>query len=638
MFKKITIIIAAIILLCLPIYAQASPKPIEIYINNVKLETDVPPIIFNDRTLVPVRAISEHFGCEVFWDNEQRLVRVVAPSKTIVLKIDDTKVLVDEQEITLDVPAKIVKNRTMVPLRFLGETLGAKVSWDNDLRRVLITKSGAKIIDFSYEKIGGKPSIVIKGDNTMDYNLISTDEDNLMAIDVTAHLDTLNNALYTYDSYLDKAVAGEVSSEPPITRVVLYLKSQMFPRVYQSSDKKSVILTFENNLENIEVEKQNNNLLAKLKTTSPTTLNYFFLSNPDRLVVDIDDTILSEIEPLKVPKNDFVKDIRLGQFTENTVRAVFDLKNNINYQVFQDDNDISVIFSEVNTVEDVRTSKNGDMTIVEILASDEIGYELRPDKGKKQLKIVIPGVAVGKNLINQDFIKVDDDIIDSIALAKVKGSKNYTLEVIVNLNTFSSYEMLSSPPSSCIRLGIYKSSLKNKLIAIDPGHGGSEPGAVVGSVKEKDLNLDIGLKLKKLLEESGARVFMIRDDDTFVSHFVRAGMANEVDADVFISIHNNSAGSGASGTETLYFPEPEKKAFATAIQKAMVSNLGLNDRGICERPGIVVTRETKMPSALVEVAFMTNKNDMALLLQDEFRQKVAEALFEGIINYLSGKS
>ena len=206
------------------------------------------------------------------------------------------------------------------------------------------------------------------------------------------------------------------------------------------------------------------------------------------------------------------------------------------------------------------------MTIVEILASDEIGYELRPDKGKRQLKIVIPGVAVGKNLINQDFIKVDDDIIDSIALAKVKGSKNYTLEVIVNLNTFSSYEMLSSPPSSCIRLGIYKSSLKNKLIAIDPGHGGSEPGAVVGSVKEKDLNLDIGLKLKKLLEESGARVFMIRDDDTFVSHFVRAGMANEVDADVFISIHNNSAGSGASVLK-LYISQNLKKSIRYSYTK-----------------------------------------------------------------------
>ena len=109
MFKKITIIIAAIILLCLPFYVQASPRPIEIYINDVRLETDVPPIIINDRTLVPIRVISEYFGCEVFWDNEQRLVRVVAPSKTIVLKIDDTKVLVDEQEITLDVPAKIVK-------------------------------------------------------------------------------------------------------------------------------------------------------------------------------------------------------------------------------------------------------------------------------------------------------------------------------------------------------------------------------------------------------------------------------------------------------------------------------------------------------------------------------------------------
>ena len=93
---------------------------------------------------------------------------------------------------------------------------------------------------------------------------------------------------------------------------------------------------------------------------------------------------------------------------------------------------------------------------------------------------------------------------------------------------------------------------------------------------------------------------MIRDDDTFVSHFVRAGMANEINADLFVSIHNNSAGSGASGTETLYYSDPEKKLFAQALQKAVVRHIGLNDRGIVERPGIVVTRETKMPSALVK--------------------------------------
>ena len=177
--------------------------------------------------------------------------------------------------------------------------------------------------------------------------------------------------------------------------------------------------------------------------------------------------------------------VRLGQFSENTVRVVFDLKNDINYQVFQDNNVFSVIFSEGHTVEDIQVTREGDMALVEIAADGEIGYELKADKNKKQLKIVMPGVAIGKNLLNQDVIKITDDIIEYIELVKVKDAKNYNFEIIISLNSFASYEMLSSPPSSLIRLGIHKSPLKNKPIVIDPGHGGIEPGAVVGNVKEK---------------------------------------------------------------------------------------------------------------------------------------------------------
>ncbi len=638
MLKKIALVtIMLMLLLGIPIYGMASFKPIEIYINEQKIESDVPPIIVNDRTLAPVRVISENLGAEVYWDNDNRLVQVITPSKTIILKIDDRKALVDGQEILLDVPAKIVNDRTMVPLRFLGETLGAKVGWDNDLRRVIINRTGTKIVDISYETIEGKPSVVIKGDSPLEYSIIETQDDDRLAIDVTGHLDTLKNALYIYDSYLNKAVAGEIFSEPPVTRVVLDLKPQVSFRTHSSPDKKYIFLTFDNILEDVTIESQQHELFVKLKTTNPTDLNYFFLSNPERLVLDINDTMLSEIDSPEVPKNDFVKAIRFGQFSENTVRVVFDLKNDINYQVFQDNDVFSVIFSEVHTVQDIQVTREGDMALVDIVADGEIGYELRADKNKKQLKIVMPGVAIGKNLLNQDVIKITDDIIEYIELVKVKDAKNYNFEIIISLNSFASYEMLSSPPSSLIRLGIHKSPLKNKLIVIDPGHGGIEPGAVVGDVKEKDLNLDIALKLKKLLEASGAKVFMIRDDDTFVSHFVRAGMANEINADLFVSIHNNSAGSGASGTETLYYSDPEKKLFAQALQKAVVRHIGLNDRGIVERPGIVVTRETKMPSALVELGFMTNKNDLALLMTDEFRQKVAEGILQGIIDYLSGR-
>ena len=85
------------------------------------------------------------------------------------------------------------------------------------------------------------------------------------------------------------------------------------------------------------------------------------------------------------------------------------------------------------------------MALVDIVADGEIGYELRADKNKKQLKIVMPGVAIGKNLLNQDVIKITDDIIEYIELVKVKDAKNYNFEIIISLNSFASYEMLSSP-------------------------------------------------------------------------------------------------------------------------------------------------------------------------------------------------
>lgn len=626
------------LILSIPIYCMAATNPIEIYINGQKIESDVAPIIVSDRTLAPVRVISENLGAEVYWDNDNRLVQIITPSKTIILKIDDTKALVDGQEIVLDVPAKIVNDRTMVPLRFLGETLGAKVSWDNDLRRVIINRSGAKIVDFAYEVIDGKPTVIIKGDSPLEYSMVETQDDNRLAIDIKGHLDTLKNALYIYDNYLSKAVAGEIFTDPPTTRVVLELEPQVTFRTYSSPDKKNIFISFENILEELTFESQQHELLVRLKTTNATIADYFFLSNPDRLVLDISDTILPEINTPEVPENNFVKDVRIGQFTDNTVRVVFDLKNDINYQVFQNDNVFSVIFSQVRTVEDVNITSQGDITYVEILASDEIGYEVKADKNKKQLKIIMPAVAIGNNLASRDVINIADGIIDYIELVKVKDIKNYNLELIINLNSFTSYEMLSSPPSANIRLALHSSPLINKLIVIDPGHGGSDPGAVVGNVKEKDLNLDIALKLKNLLELNGAKVVMTREDDTFVNLYARAGIANEINADLFISIHHNSATSSATGTETLYYPDPEKKLFAQALLKAVVSQIGFYNRGIVERPGIVVTRETKMPSALVEVGFLTNKNDLALMMTDEFRQKVAQGMLQGIIDYLSGRS
>jgi N-acetylmuramoyl-L-alanine amidase len=646
MFRKIIpVAMLVFIFLCFPSFGKAAPKakpvlkPIEIYINGQKVESDVAPIIVNDRTLVPLRVISENLGASVYWDNTQRMVRITTSTKTILLKINDKKAVINDREVVLDTPATIVKDRTMVPLRFIGESLGAEVFWDNAQRRVIITRFQPKVIDFSYEVVNGKPSVVLRGDSPLEYVTQPATSKNQIAIDIKGQMATEKNALYIYDDFIEKAIMGSIQQDPPVTRVVVDLKGGVPYEINRSEDKNTIIISFINTLSGVTVDSDDQRVTVNLVTTQPTKINYFFLSNPDRLVMDINDAVLSTSPP-EIPRNNYIKEIRLGQFTvnPNTVRVVFDLKSDINYQVFQDKNNISVIFSKVNTVKRVNVESREESSSVRITASGEIGYEIKADKSNRQLKLVIAGVAIDKNLLEQETIDVSDGIVDYVELKKVKGPKNYNLEVIINLSLFTSYELTTTPPSSEIELVIYKSPLQNKIIVVDPGHGGSDPGAEAGNVQEKNLNLDIALKLRDLLEQGGAKVLMTRDKDIFVNLYTRAGIANEVKADLFISIHNNAGSSGTSGTETLYYPEPEKKALALCIQKALVKSIGLPDRGIVERPGLVVTRETRMPSALAEVAFMTNQGDLSLLLTDEFRQKAAEGIASGIINYLTGRA
>ena len=114
------------VLLFTPAYGMSAQKPIEIYINQSKVNSDVPPLIIEGRTLVPLRVISENLGASVHWDTADRTVKVTTSSRTIILKIDDTKALIDGETMTLDVPAKIINGRTLVPIRFIAESLVAR--------------------------------------------------------------------------------------------------------------------------------------------------------------------------------------------------------------------------------------------------------------------------------------------------------------------------------------------------------------------------------------------------------------------------------------------------------------------------------------------------------------------------------
>lgn len=179
-------------------------------------------------------------------------------------------------------------------------------------------------------------------------------------------------------------------------------------------------------------------------------------------------------------------------------------------------------------------------------------------------------------------------------------------------------------------------------VFLDAGHGGKDPGAVGNGMKEKDINLSVALKIGNILKNHGVNVGYSRTTDVFVELQDRAIMANNFGADVFVSIHCNAFNNAtAQGVETFSYPGSTNGAkLAKSIQDSIIaSKLYTKDRGT-KTANFAVLRLTKMPAALVELAFITNTQDAEILRnrQDDLAVAIAKGILEhGGIEYQENK-
>jgi N-acetylmuramoyl-L-alanine amidase len=172
-------------------------------------------------------------------------------------------------------------------------------------------------------------------------------------------------------------------------------------------------------------------------------------------------------------------------------------------------------------------------------------------------------------------------------------------------------------------------------IFIDPGHGGTNPGAVgVNGAVESEINLDVALRLGKILQQAGYVVNYSRTGDTTVSLAKRAQLANEWNADYFVSIHCNSNTNPVyTGCETFFYREGTvAQRFAIAVNNALAKETGLNNIGTFQA-NFAVLRLTYMPAILVELALLSNSQDAKKLADSSFRQLCAQGIANGIFEF-----
>nr|WP_174783785.1 N-acetylmuramoyl-L-alanine amidase [Dolichospermum sp. UHCC 0259] len=180
---------------------------------------------------------------------------------------------------------------------------------------------------------------------------------------------------------------------------------------------------------------------------------------------------------------------------------------------------------------------------------------------------------------------------------------------------------------------------KGKIVVIiDPGHGGKDSGAIgIGGVLEKDVILPISKRIAEVLERNGIQVIMTRDSDYFVTLPGRVTMAQRANADVFVSIHANSAGASrpeVSGLETYHYDSGLR--LAQIVHRKILQSLNVRDRKV-RKARFYVLRKTSMPSILVETGFLTGRDDAAKLRTSAYQNQMADAIAQGILQYLKSR-
>lgn len=311
----------------------------------------------------------------------------------------------------------------------------------------------------------------------------------------------------------------------------------------------------------------------------------------------------------------------------------------IEAQLADFENTISVIDPEVAIKEECENLEVGTISPywdkITILGESEIDINVK--KGNNGLVLELPKGFICYS--DRSFIEEikGTDIIE----LEVKNIKNHQYLFIQHLPKAKTriYRDTLNPKKLHIAIAKKENPYPYKVV-IDPGHGGFDPGASYNGVHEKNIVLDIALRMEHKLKDLGIDTIYTRRTDKFIDLYERAYISNRTNPDAFISIHNNAnKNTSPRGIGTyLYTPrgfqKKERVALATAVQESLIEEFpDWKDWGLIWR-NFCVIRETKNPSILIEFGFLSNQKDRELLQKAEIRDRAASAIAKGINKFI----
>ncbi len=737
-------------------------EEVNIIINGEEMnETDMPPVILEDRTLVPARAVFETMGAEVAWNAQTKEVYVKKENDVVILKIDDEIGTKNGIAFIMDVPAKIINDRTVIPVRAVSEALGCEVGWDAKKRIVTIEEKqqqeiedtvGDETVDENTENTNenidisldantntdinfGTDTNIVENTNTNVNNNASTDNNTNINNSVNTNTNTnvnnstntntntnVNNSTSTNNNantnnnvntntgnntgvvptenskvtgvvvpasssapqiftittsaqiakyqnvyvddtrivldiyYAEKGLPSDnitVTTSPfvsairsaqhdmegvAVTRVVLDLKSPMKYQLTQSEDKKNLIVSFQESVVQ-SLTKTSNGTTDTIQITgsAPLAANVSTLFSPNRVIIDIP-YATSNLEPNpSVEGLSQVMAIRTSMYEEKVARVVLEIKDTAEYDVSQSGNNIIVTVKK-STLENLSydASKKA-LVLKKVMPFDVNGVVHTDNYLKNQYKVALPSDFT--SVYGYGTMKLPYEGVSSVTVANESGRTTFSFSES-NIRAFTVTEDSNN----------YYINIKNpkevysKVVLLDAGHGGNDPGTSGNGLNEKDITLSIVNKAYALLQNTDkVKVYLTRNDDSRPENRHRANTANDI-ADVLISIHMNSASPNPSpnGTEVLFVTHTNdvqgrltSQIVATTLLQRTVNALSTNNRGLKydtqHQKNLILLNSTVVPSVIVETLFLSNPGDALKISNTANHDKMAQAIYDSII-------
>ncbi|MBQ7528651.1 N-acetylmuramoyl-L-alanine amidase, partial [bacterium] len=428
----------------------------------------------------------------------------------------------------------------------------------------------------------------------------------------------------------------------------------------------------------IRLEGTGRNLNLNVRSTYPVSYKTFRLSQPNRYVIDfyggvLDSTSLNINHPE-------MGDIRMGQFSLAPAITRVVIPTTLDIGVTPPVNTTGQNFNFALNLPKVGTAtkyvqekvlnydigvnnKNGKNTSSVVLYfSGPVQYEWRRlTEGQNRFIVDLKRVVFHENKVSKS---VSGNLVERVRISQYAASPVPITRLVFDLKDCVAVNVGSGINDNCLVINISDQIIDpnmtavrgegatvgvpfmrgtGKTICIDPGHGGSDSGCLSHAYghMEKNVTLDVCLKLANILRQRGWTVILTRETDRDVTYAgssnteeldARAQVGNRNNTDIFVSVHCNAAANTAAEGTSLHVYKRGDRVLAQSIHPSLLNATGRMDRGI-QQDRFYVLVHTNMPAVLVETAFLTNSNEAKLLGTEEYRLRIAQGLADGICKY-----